>query len=195
MPSGGLPHYGTAGRAAMNNWIPVIVGLIAAITALIGYLVNGRLNRINDKTKFYAEALTAVEHYKQLPYTLYRLHDSTPETRAQLATMIGEIQESLSFHTKWLELGAPEVGAAYKELVHKVGAENSKYRQQALDAPPPDADADLDEFRNKFPTHSDAESEHCLAAMRRELKFSRLPHRLHPTDPTAALWRRGGYEA
>jgi hypothetical protein len=176
MPSGGLPLYGTAGRAAMKDWIPVIVALIAAVTALTGYLVNGRLNRINDKMKSYAEALTAVERYKQLPYMIYRLHDSTPETRAQLARMIGEIQESLAFHNRWLDLGSPTVGAAYKKLVDKVSAENSTYRQQAFDAPPPDTDGDLDKFRNKFPYYSDAESKECLAAMRSELKFSRRRH-------------------
>lgn len=161
----------------MSIWVPIIVALVAAVTALTGYLVNGRLNRINDKMKSYADALTVVEHYKQLPYTIYRLHDSTPETRAQLARMIGEIHESLSFHRRWLDLGAPAVGAAYEKLVDKVSAENSTYRQQAFEAPPPNEDRDLDKFRNKFPTYSDTETKECLAAMRNELKFFRRRHK------------------
>jgi hypothetical protein len=160
----------------MSDWIPVIVALIAAVTALIGYLVNGRLNRISDKMKSYAEALTAVEHYKQLPYMIYRLHDSTPETRAQLAKMIGEAQESLSFHRRWLDLGSPAVGAAYKALVDKVREKNSIYRQQALDAPPPSTDGELGKFRNKFLTDTEKESNECLIAMRNELKLSRRRH-------------------
>ena len=100
----------------------------------------------------------------------------TPETRAQLAKMIGEAQESLSFHSRWLELGSPDVGPAYKALVDKVREKNSIYRQQALDAPPPTTDGDLGKFRNAFLTDSDKQDNECLIAMQNELKFSRRRH-------------------
>ena len=160
----------------MSDWIPIIVALIAAATALIGYLVNGRLNRISDKMKSYAEALAAVEHYRQLPYMIYRLHDSTPETRAQLAKMIGEAQESLSFHRRWLDLGSPAVSAAYNKMVDKIRKDNNIYRQQALDAPPPSTDGDLEKFRDEFLTNTHDESRECLRAMRNELEFPRRRH-------------------
>jgi hypothetical protein len=169
----------------VQDWIPVIVALIAAAAALTGYLVNGRLNRINEKTKAYAEALAAVEHYKQLPSTIYRLHDSTAETRAKLAKMIGETQENLAFHRRWLDLDSPAVGSAYNKLVDKIRETNSIYRRQAFDAPPPSADSDLESFGGKFHTHSDAERTECMLAMRRELRLFRRPVHVHPTKSSS----------
>jgi hypothetical protein len=160
----------------MSDWIPVIVALIAAVTALIGYMVNGRLNRISDKMKAYAEALAAVEHYRQLPYMIYRLHDSTPETRSQLAKMIGEAQESLSFHRRWLDLGSPAVGSAYNALVYKVRENNFRYRQQAWEADPPSTDRELEKHRDEWLTNTKDETDKCLIAMRNELKFTRRRH-------------------
>jgi hypothetical protein len=164
----------------VSTLIPVIVAVIAAVTALAGYLVNGRLNRIDSKMKSYAEALAAVEHCKQLPQTIYRLRDSGPETRAQLATMIGEAQESLAFHCSRLDLGPPEVAAAYRKLADKVSAESAAYRRQAFDAPPPGTDAELETFTGRFPSHSDEESRECLREMRKELTFTRPRHK-HPS--------------
>jgi hypothetical protein len=175
----------------MQDWIPVIVALIAAIAALAGYLINGRLNRLNDKMKAYAEALAAIEHYKQLPYAIYRLHDSTAETRAQLAKMIGETQENLAFHRRWLDLDSPSVGSAYNKLVDKIRETNSTYRRQAFDAPPPSADSDLESFGGKFHTHSDAERTECMLAMRRELRLFRWPMRVRPTKSSS--WHLLGY--
>ena len=77
----------------MRDWIPIVVALIAAAVAVTGYMINGRLGRLREKERSYAEALAAVERYHQLPYWLYRLHDGTPETRAELAKRVGETQE------------------------------------------------------------------------------------------------------
>jgi hypothetical protein len=175
----------------MQDWIPVIVAVIAAVTALTGYLVNSRLNRINEKTRAYAEALATVEHYKLLPDTIYRLHDSTSETRAQLAKIIVETQERLAFHRRWLDLDSPAVGSAYNKLVDKVRETNSIYRQQAFDAQPPSTDSDLESFRGKFYTHSEAERAQCILAMRRELQLFRRPIRMHPVESSS--WHLLGY--
>jgi hypothetical protein len=173
------------------EWIPVIVAVIAAVTALTGYLVNGRLNRINEKTRAYAEALAAVEHYKLLPHTIYRLHDSTVETRAQLAKMIVETQESLAFHRRWLDLDSPAVGAAYNKLVDKIRETNSTYRQEAFDAPPPSSDGEMESYKGKFYTHSEAERAECMLAMRRELRLFSRSMRVRPTESSS--WHLLGY--
>lgn len=175
----------------MQNLISVIVAAIAAVAALAGYLVNGRLNRISEKTKAYAEALTTVEHYKLLPDTIYKLHDSTAETRAQLAKMIIETQERLAFHRRWLDLDSLAVGSAYNKLVDKVRETNSIYRQQAFEAPPPGTDSELESFRGKFYTHSEAERAECVLAMRRELRIFRRPTRVHPVESSS--WHLLGY--
>ena len=169
----------------MQDWISVIVALIAGVAALTGYLANSRMNRINDKIKAYAEALAAVEHYKMLPDTIYKLHDSTAETRSQLAKMIVETQESLAFHRRWLDLDSPTVGSAYNKLVDKVRETNSTYRQIAFDAPPPSSDSDLESFRGKFYSHSEAERAECVMAMRRELKLFRRHMHVRPTESSS----------
>jgi hypothetical protein len=179
------------GGTRVQDWTSVIVALIAAVAALTGYLVNSRMNRVNDKTKAYAEALAAVEHYKLLPDTIYKLHDSTAETRAQLAKMIVETQESLAFHRRWLDLDSPIVGSAYNRLVDKVRETNSAYRRQAFDAPPPDSDSDLENFRGKFYSNSETERAECVMAMRCELKLFRRPVRVRPTESSS--WYLSGY--
>jgi len=143
--------------------------------------------------KSYAEALAAVERYRRLPYALYRLHDSTADTRAQLARMIGEIQESLAFHRRWLDLDSAAVGAAYNKLVDKVRETNSTYRQQAPDAPPPSADSDLEKLKGKFLTYSEAERTERMLAMRRELKLIRRPMHVSPTRSSSWHLLRYGH--
>lgn len=160
----------------MNGWIPVVVAAIAAVTALVGYMVNGRLNRINAKARYYADALAAVERYKQLPYIIYRRHDSTVQTRAELATMIGETQAALAFHRGWLELDSPVVGAAYSNLVEKIRERNSRYGRQAFESTPC-TDADIESVRTAvdFVYNSYPEKVKCIIAMRRELRFVSAP--------------------
>jgi hypothetical protein len=40
----------------VNNWVPIIVAIIAATTALAGYLLNNTINRRIEKARYYAEA-------------------------------------------------------------------------------------------------------------------------------------------
>lgn len=120
-----------------------------------------------------------MERYKQLPYTIYRLHDWTPGTRAQLARMINETQESLAFHRRWLDLDSPPVGSAYNKLVDKVRETNSKYRERAFAAPPPRKDSDLEGLSWQFYTHSLEARTECMLAMRRELRLIRWPKLVH----------------
>jgi hypothetical protein len=59
----------------VNNWVPIIVAIIGATTALAGYLLNNTINRRIEKARYYAEALNAVEKYGALPYIFKRGHD------------------------------------------------------------------------------------------------------------------------
>jgi hypothetical protein len=156
----------------MTDWTAVIVAFIAAVTALAGYLITGRLNRIDRKARYYADALGAVERYKQLPFTIYRRHDSTSQTRAELSSMIGETQANLSFYRGLLELDSPKVGIAYGNLVDKIRERNSTYRRQAFQGAPC-TDADVEEIRTSvdFVYHSYQVKRACIQAMRDELRI------------------------
>ncbi len=162
----------------MNNWVPLIVAIIAATTGLAGYLLNTSINRRIEKAHYYAEALNAVEKYGALPYIFKRRHDSSKETRAELAHILTDIQATLRFYQGWLELDSPAVGAAYNRLVDKMREKNSEYRRDALSSPPAKEDKDIEIAPYDF--HAKAEQDHCIAVMRQELMLFKWPshHRL-----------------
>ena len=153
----------------MSNWIPLIVATIAAGTALTGYLANNSINRRAEKARYYAEALNAVEKYGALPYIFKRRHDSSKETRAELANMITDIQATLRFYQGWLELDSPAVGAAYNCLVDKMRERNREYRKEALSSPPAKEDKDIEVAPYDY--NAKAEQDHCIAVMREELRL------------------------
>lgn len=160
----------------MKDWIPIIVAVIAAAVALIGYLVNGAINRRSELTRHYAAALAEVEKYRQLPFTFHRRHDSTSETRAELANMMGENQAALAFYRRSLQLGSPAVGLAYARLVDKIREKNSIFRMQALSSRPVRHDIDI-EIGRRYTYDIKDELDECVKLMRRELKLFKWPKR------------------
>lgn len=156
----------------MRDWIPIIVAAIAAVAGLTGYFINGRLTRLGNKARYYAEALAAVERYKQLPYAIYRRHDGTPQTQSELAVMIGEAQEALSFHRRWLDLDSPIVGSAYHALVEKVHKTNRTYRRQAFQTSlRTDSDMEALYTSIRLEYYDVKETIACILIMQRELKL------------------------
>jgi hypothetical protein len=153
--------------------IPLVVGIIAAATALIGYLLNAAAGRRVERARRYADALNAVEKYKQLPFTFARMHDGTPESRAKLAEMLGETQVALSFHRRWLTLESPELGAAYNAFVDKVRQDNSTFRKDALARPAPATDIEI-EIGSPYNYDARTERENCIAVMRKHLSVFRM---------------------
>jgi hypothetical protein len=177
----------------MNDWIPLIVAVIAAATAVSGYLLNNSINRRIEKARYYAEALNAVEKYGALPYIFKRRHDSSIETRAELARVLTDIQAALRFYQGWLELDSPTVGAAYNSLVAKMRQKSSDYRKEALSSPPTKEDKDIE--ITPYDYNARAEQDHCIAVMRQELRFFKRPFRnlqKLPSDSDVGLLRRAG---
>ncbi|GAB4103561.1 hypothetical protein AB0C44_11245 [Micromonospora taraxaci] len=150
----------------------VAVAVIAATTALVGYLLSNAATRRTERAQRYAEALEMVERYRQLPYTFLRLHDETPETRANLAEILGDTQKSLSFYRRWLTLESTEIGAAYDNLVDKVRERNSEFRKDALSRPAPAADVDI-EAGYLYTFDDRAERLACIKLMRKNLGLLR----------------------
>ena len=158
----------------MKDWIPIIVAAIAATAALIGYFVNSAISRRSELTRHYADALAEVEKYRQLPFTFHRRHDSTSQTRAELAKMIGDNQAALAFYRRSLQLGSPAVGMAYARLVDKIREKNSTYRKEALSSPPVSSDIDI-EIGRPYSFDIKDELDECIRLMRRELKLFKRP--------------------
>jgi hypothetical protein len=89
--------------------------------------------------------------------------------------MITDVQATLRFYQGWLELDSPAVVAAYNCLVNKMREKNREYRREALSAPPAQEDKNIE--ITPYDYDAKAEQDHCIAAMRQELKLFKWPSR------------------
>jgi hypothetical protein len=64
----------------VKNWAPVIAAGIAALVAVIGYLVNQAQARRDRKAREFADSLSAVCEYTQLPYSIVLQRLAIPVT-------------------------------------------------------------------------------------------------------------------
>jgi hypothetical protein len=96
----------------MKEFVPVVAAVLAAVAAVLGYLLNARIGRLRERERYFAEALLATEQYKQLAHLRHRLDD--PE---EAAKKISEVHEKLAYHRRWLQLNSPAVAARYRTLV------------------------------------------------------------------------------
>ena len=154
----------------VKDYIPLVVAVVAAMTALAGYLLNGAAGRRAERMRRYADALDAVERYRQLPYTFRRRHNETAEIRDEMARMISEVQVALAFHRRWLRLDAEELGEAYDALVDKIQLKNKSYRKDALAAPPAIKDVEI-EISPGYGFEEDLDRLECLRRMRKHLRL------------------------
>jgi hypothetical protein len=156
----------------MKDYLPLVVAVIAAATALSGYLINSAAGRRTDRARRYAEALDAIERYRQLPYSFLRLHNGTTEMRIELARMLGEVQVSLALYRRWLALESPELGAAYDAVVDKIREQNSGFRRDALSRPIADEDLAI-EIDRPYKFDDRPQRAELLRIMRKHLALSR----------------------
>jgi hypothetical protein len=156
----------------VKDYVPLAVAVVAAMTALLGYLLNGAAGRRAERMRRYADALDAVERYHQLPYTFRRRHNETAEIRDEMARMIADIQVALAFHRRWLRLDVEELGDAYDALVDKIQLTNKNYRKEALATPPASKDVEI-EISPRYRFDEDVERAECLRRMRKHLRLWR----------------------
>ena len=104
-----------------SAWGALLAAIIAGSVALFGYSLTQVSNRWERKRKVYAEALSAVREYEELPYRIRRRPSSDDETRARLGDQISEAYIKLRFYLAWLEIDSVVVGTAYADLVVERG--------------------------------------------------------------------------
>jgi hypothetical protein len=156
----------------LNEFMPLLVALIAGVVGLVGYMSNSAINRQAERRRAYAEALVAIERYKQLPYDIHRRPDASPETRRRIAEHISDAVVGVAFHRRLLMLDSEPIGYAYNQLLGKVVDKGAAYRRNALARSPVEYDADL-EFPPPYNYEDRDERNECLRVMRRELSFLR----------------------
>jgi hypothetical protein len=152
----------------IETWAPLLTGIIASIVALVGFLLNQIANRRERKSKVYAEAITTLKEYTELPYRIRRRAASDGKTRAVLGDEISNVLSRVGLYLCWLQIDSCEVGLAYRYLMDQTKRYGAEYRAMAWAAPIMKSDAEA-ALMSEYIVDNDPELENCLKVMRREL--------------------------
>ncbi len=133
----GLGQHGGMATGAGWTWAQTAVllaGLIsvagAAISVALTYGLNQRAARRERHSRVFAEALTAIEDYAEMPYRIRRRpRDLTAQH--ELTEQISQIQSRIAFHQAWLWIEAPSVAGPYAELVRATKAQAGTQMREA----------------------------------------------------------------
>ncbi|MDK1342907.1 hypothetical protein QNO09_06240 [Streptomyces sp. 378] len=92
-----------AGQATGDEWTwaetaALIVPCIALFGAFLTYALNQRAVRRERRAKTFAEALTAVEEYLEMPYRIRRRPESSSAIRQQLTDEVSSLLARMAFH-------------------------------------------------------------------------------------------------
>lgn len=133
----GLGQHGGMGTGTGWTWAQTAVllaGLItvagAAISVALTYGLNQRAARRERHSQVFAEALTAIEDYAEMPYRIRR-RPRDLSAQHELTEQISKIQSRIAFHQAWLWIEAPSVAAPYAELVRATKAQAGTQMREA----------------------------------------------------------------
>jgi hypothetical protein len=112
----------------------------AAITATLTYGLNQRAARRERQAREFAEAISAIEGYAEMPYRIRR-RPGTPGTRHDLTEQISQVQSRIAFHQAWLRIEAPDVAGLYEDLVQAAKTQAGGQMKDAWQQPEATADA------------------------------------------------------
>jgi hypothetical protein len=167
-----------AQTAALLGGVIAVAG--AVVTAALTYGLNQRAARRERQSNAFAEALSAIEDYAELPYRIRR-RPGTPDARHELTEEISRIQSRIAFHQAWLSIEAPSVARSYEELVRTAKAQAGNQMKQAwlMSATQNDEQVSL---AQAFPRDEiNVARGQCIDAMREAL--GRRPHAGTRTSP------------
>jgi hypothetical protein len=150
------------------TWAPLFAAIIAAAVAVLGYGLTNRSKQLDARAKAYADALTAIEAYKSLPYRIMRC-TVNPEDRADVQHLVSDVEQQVAFFRRWLALESARVGLSYEALANKVMQRGADYRGQAWGENARRGDHDPATFPIGFDYKDQFEQGVCLAAMRHDL--------------------------
>ena len=127
-----------------NSWAPMTAALIAAIVAIVGYLVTQTQIRRDRKAREFADALAALCDYVQLPYSIYLRRLAIPkigpgdalakalaEAHSEVNKRMNEVWSHMHFSQIWLQVESQDVGQKYEKLVTEARRDGPKSRQRA----------------------------------------------------------------
>jgi hypothetical protein len=163
-----------AGTAAQAGWtwaqtaalLAAAIAIVGAmIVAVVGYGLNQRTARRERLAKTFAEALSAVEDYAELPYRVRR-RSGNAEARLQLTEDISKIQSRIAFYQAWMRIEEPQVAAVYTWLVRVVKHQAGTQMREAWTKRVPIKDRQMN-LHVAYPRDEiDAEIAKCVTIMR-----------------------------
>ncbi|MEU6326749.1 hypothetical protein ABZ851_05590 [Streptomyces sp. NPDC047049] len=160
-----------AERSSAWSWAQttaLIVPFVALLGVYVTYALNQRSVRRERRSKTFAEALTAVEEYLEMPYRIRRRPD-LPEVRRELTDEVSSILARMAFHQAWLQIEASSVAGPYAALVATARAEAGVQMSVAWLHPPITSDNGMNLGTAYSRDRSNAAKTTCIAAMRRHL--------------------------
>ncbi|MCP3753595.1 hypothetical protein [Streptomyces sp. TBY4] len=163
--------FSTAAQASAWTWAQttaLIVPVIALVGVYVTYSLNQRALRRERRSKTFAEALTAVEEYLEMPYRIRR-RPSSPDIRRELTDEASSLLARMAFHHAWLQIEASAVAEPYAALVAAARSEAGVHMSEAWQQPPIDTDSGMN-LGVAYPRdRSNAARTLCIQAMRRNL--------------------------
>ncbi|MGW7406833.1 hypothetical protein ACWGI9_24450 [Streptomyces sp. NPDC054833] len=120
-----------AAQATDSDWTwaqtaALIVPFIALLGAYLTYTLNQRAVGKERRAKTFAEALTAVEEYLEMPYRIRRRPKSSSPVRRRLTDEVSDSLDRMAFHQAWLQIEASGVAGPYSALVATARAEAAR---------------------------------------------------------------------
>lgn len=148
--------------------VPVVTLAGAVITAAATYELNQRAARRERLARAFAEALTAIEDYAQMPYRIRR-RPGTLEARNQISMELNNIQSRIAFQHAWLYIEAADVAAAYDLLIRAARGEAGLQMKEAWTRPAPTTDEQMT-LEAAYPRMQlDSARSQCITVMRAAL--------------------------
>ncbi|MFI5494537.1 hypothetical protein [Actinoplanes sp. NPDC051859] len=171
------------------TWALTVAVVVPFITVSGSILVAGLVNRFNtrkarldDKAKSFAEALTTIEEYAEMPYRIRR-RPNTENARHEVSADFGKIKARIQFHLAWLQIQAPDVHEAYKLLDEAARGQAGRQAREAWLQPPLTTDEQMNLGVSYPRDEIDRARNRCLAAMLRSLNREKDARKLPISGP------------
>ncbi|MFC8011788.1 hypothetical protein [Streptomyces cinereoruber] len=161
----------TTAQAGSWSWVQttaLIVPVIALLGVYVTYTLNQRAARRERRAKTFAEALTAVEEYLEMPYRIRRRPDS-PDARRELTDQASSLLARMAFHHAWLQIEASAVAEPYAALVSAARSEAGMHMSEAWTQPPIQSDDGMNLGQAYARDRSAAARAVCIEAMKANL--------------------------
>jgi hypothetical protein len=150
-----------------------LTSISAAIVALIGYFLNQKVVRNERRSRVYAEALSALFEFQELPYRV-RKRTSSKDSSGIIAQQISDVFVRLDFYRALLFLESSTVGAAYDDLVRQTQAQADSYRADAWQHPVAAHGPDFHFAVHIYTYNNKPEHDLCMLAMKREIRLMNI---------------------